>query len=69
MVMGGVALEVKVHAPPVLQYKRVPEYYVSLWDSLMFGRVPGTRSNISDSHSEISTRVALEASHLTHKTM
>ena len=30
---------------------------ISLWDSLMFGRVPGTRSNISESHSEISTRV------------
>ena len=30
---------------------------ISLWDSLMFGRVPGTRTNISESHSEISTRV------------
>ena len=30
---------------------------ISLWDSLMFGRVPGTRPNISESHSEISTRV------------
>ena len=39
---------------------------ISLWDSLMFGRVPknaapflGTRPNISESHSEISTRVPL----------
>ena len=30
---------------------------ISLWDSLMFGWVPGTRPNISESHSEISTRV------------
>ena len=30
---------------------------ISLWYSLMFGRVPGTRPNISESHSEISTRV------------
>ena len=37
---------------------------ISLWDSLMFGRVPkngaaflGTRPNISESHSKISTRV------------
>ena len=31
---------------------------ISLWDTLMFGRVPGsTRPNISESHSEISTRV------------
>ena len=30
---------------------------ISLWDSLMFGRVPGTRPNMSESHSEISTRV------------
>ena len=30
---------------------------ISLWNSLMFGRVPGTRPNISESHSEISTRV------------
>ena len=30
---------------------------ISLWDSLMFGRVPGTRPNISESHSEIRTRV------------
>ena len=30
---------------------------IPLWDSLMFGRVPGTRPNISESHSEISTRV------------
>ena len=30
---------------------------ISLWDSPMFGRVPGTRPNISESHSEISTRV------------
>ena len=30
---------------------------ISLWDSLMFGRVPGTRPNISESHSEISTLV------------
>ena len=30
---------------------------ISLWDSLMFGRVPGTRPNTSESHSEISTRV------------
>ena len=30
---------------------------ISLLDSLMFGRVPGTRPNISESHSEISTRV------------
>ena len=30
---------------------------ISLWDSLMFGRVPGTRLHISESHSEISTRV------------
>ena len=37
---------------------------ISLWDSLMFGRVPknaapflGTRPDISESHSEISTRV------------
>ena len=29
----------------------------SLWDSLMFGRVPGTHLNISESQSEISTRV------------
>ena len=30
---------------------------IFLWDSLMYGRVPGTRPNISESHSEISTRV------------
>ena len=30
---------------------------ILLWDSLMFGRVPGTRPNISESHSEMSTRV------------
>ena len=30
---------------------------ISLWDSLMFGRVPGTRPSISESHSETSTRV------------
>ena len=30
---------------------------ISLWDSPMFGRAPGTRPNISESHSEISTRV------------
>ena len=30
---------------------------ISLWGSLMFGRVPGTRPNTSESHSEISTRV------------
>ena len=30
---------------------------ISLWDSLMFGRVQGTRPNISEPHSEISTRV------------
>ena len=30
---------------------------ISLWNSLMFGRVPGTRPNTSESHSEISTRV------------
>ena len=28
---------------------------ISLWDSLVFGRVPGTRPNISESHSEIRT--------------
>ena len=28
---------------------------VSLWDSLMLGRVPGTRPNMSESHSEVST--------------
>ena len=31
---------------------------ISLWDSLMFGRVPGTRPNISESHSDKSTRVS-----------
>ena len=30
---------------------------ISLWDPLMFGRVPGTSPNISGSHSEIRTRV------------
>ena len=30
---------------------------IALWDALMFGRVPGTRPNISESHREISTRV------------
>ena len=30
---------------------------ISLWNSLMFGRVPGPRPNISESHSEICTRV------------
>ena len=30
---------------------------ISQWDSLMFGRVPGTRPNMRESHSEISTRV------------
>ena len=33
---------------------RVP---LSLWDSLVFGRVPGTRPNVSKSHSERRTRV------------
>ena len=30
---------------------------ISLWDALMFARVPGTRPNNSESHSEMSTRV------------
>ena len=43
---------------------------ISLWDSLMFGRVPkngaaflGTLPNISESHSEISTRVPFCITH------
>ena len=46
------------------QYKKGTRVLISLWDSLMFGRVPksaaaflGTHPNISESHSEISTRV------------
>ena len=30
---------------------------ISLWYSLMFGWVPGTRPNVGESHSEISTQV------------
>ena len=30
---------------------------ISLWDSLMFGRVPGTHQNISEPHTEIRTQV------------
>ena len=36
---------------------------ISLWDSLMFERVPGTRPNTSESHSEISTRVPFCIAH------
>ena len=46
--------------PPRLAYDNTQKgtrVLISLWDSLMFGRVPGTRPNISESHSEISTRV------------
>ena len=39
------------------QYTKGTRVLISLCDSLMFGRVPGTRPNISESHSEISTRV------------
>ena len=49
-------------APCLIQ--RGTRVLISLWDSLMFGRVPknaaallGTRPNISESHREISTRV------------
>ena len=37
--------------------KKGTRVLISLWDSLMFRRVPGTRPNISKPHSEISTRV------------
>ena len=41
-------------ARPAPSIKKVT---LSLWDSLMFGRVLGTRPNISEPHSEIGTRV------------
>ena len=49
----------------VLPIQKGTRVLISLWDSLMFGRVPkktpddflGTRPNISESHSEISTLV------------
>ena len=40
-----------------LLYGEGTRVLISLSDSLMFGRVPGTRPNISESHSELSTRV------------
>ena len=42
---------------------------ISLWGSLMFGRVPGTRPNISEPHSEIRTRVSTDPpkTHTTQK--
>ena len=46
--------------PPACQTRviqRGTRVLISLWDTLMFGRVPGTRPNISESHREISTRV------------
>ena len=50
------------HQHPLIQ--KGTRVLISLWDSLMFGRVPkntaaflGTRPNISESHSEISSRV------------
>ena len=55
-----------MHAGPPCDYQDGPctmtiqkgtRVLISLWDSLMFGRVPGTRLNMSESHSEISTRV------------
>ena len=49
-------------ARPVWQYalaiQKGTRVLISLWDSLMFGQVPGTRPNSSESHSEIRTRVA-----------
>ena len=49
---------------PVSVIQKGTRVLISLWDSLMFGRVPknaaallGTRPNISESNSEISTRV------------
>ena len=55
-----------VHRPVLLvsAIQKGTRVLISLWDSLMFGRVPtntaaflSTRPNISESHSEISTRV------------
>ena len=55
----------KFNPMPVLVIQKGTRVLISLWGSLMFGRVPknrrawqlGTRPNISESHSEISTRV------------
>ena len=41
----------------VLVIQKGTRVLISLWDSLMFGRVPGTRPNISESQNEIGTRV------------
>ena len=45
------------NARPSLAIQKGTRVLISLWDSLMFGRVPGTSPNISESHREIRTRV------------
>ena len=53
-----------LHAPaPWQSIQKGTRVLISLWDSLMFGRVPGTRPNISESHSETSTRVPFCIAH------
>ena len=54
----------KVRPRPAPAIQKGTRVLISLWDSLMFGRGPkngaaflGTRPNMSESHSEISTRV------------
>ena len=56
---GERALPLRPHPvrgrPPAIQ--KGTRVLISLWDSLMCGRVQGTRPNISESHSELRTRV------------
>ena len=55
---GGVArVQQKGRLPRPVAIQKGTRVLISLWDSRMFGRVPSTRPNISESHSEIRTRV------------